>query len=130
MLSQLARCPPSQRVGFREKREGHVKARPEGVHCGAGLGHHRLSQLEGLGAGGWVETEDQMVPSPIPLLGHGAALSSGDFRAEEEEEEAGLIGAGRVVAGALNGSQDPAVSGRDGSSYRVHKYLETTGPAL
>lgn len=64
MLSQLARCPTSQWVGFGKKREGHVKARPEGVHRGAGLGHHRLSQLEGLGAEGWVETEDQMVPSP------------------------------------------------------------------
>lgn len=129
MLSQLARCPTSQWVGFREKREGHVKARPESVRCGAGLGHHRPSQLEGLGAGGWVEIEDQMVPSPIPLLGHWAALSSWDFQAEEEEE-AGFLRAGRVVAGALNGSQDLAVSGRDGSSHRVHEYLETTSPAL
>lgn len=127
VLSQLARCPTSQWVGFRKKREGHIKARPEGVHCGAGLGHHRLSQLEGLGAEGWVETEDQMVPSPIPLRGHRAALSSGGFQAEEE---AGLIRADGVVAGALNGSQDPAVRVRDRSSHRVHEHLETTTPAL
>lgn len=90
VLSQLTRCPTSQWVGFREKRQGHIKARPEGVHRGAGLGHHRLSRWEGLGAEGWVETEDQLVLSPIPLLGHRTALSSRGFGAEEEEE-AGLI---------------------------------------
>lgn len=109
VLSQLARRPTSQRVGFREKREGHIKASPEGVHCGSGLGHHRLSQLEGPEARGWVETEDQVIPAPVPLQGHRGALSSGGVWAEEEEE-AGLGSAEGVVAGALNGSQDPAVS--------------------
>lgn len=116
-------------MGFREKREGHVKAGPKGVHCGTGLGHHRLSQLEGPGARGWVETEDQVVPAPIPLRGHRVALSSGGVRAEEEEE-AGLSSAERVVAGALDGSQDPAASLRDGSSRWVHEYLEATASAF
>lgn len=129
VLSQLARGPTSPWVGFGEKREGHVKARPEGVHCGAGLGHHRLSQLEGLGAEVWVETEDQMVPSTVPLLGQGAALPSWGFQAEEEQE-AGLLGADGAEAGALNGSQDPTLSVRDRSSHWVREHLETTTPAL
>ena len=103
MLPQLPKSPPSQRVGFGEKREGHVKAGPEGVHRGAGLGHHRLSQLEDPEARGGVETEDQMVLAPIPLREHRVALSSGGVGAEDEDKEASLCSAGCVVAGALDG---------------------------
>lgn len=35
-----------------------------------------------------------------------------------------------MVAGALNGSQDPALSVRDRSSHGGHEYLEATTPAL
>ena len=129
MLLQLAKGPPSQRVGFGEKREGHVKARPEGVHRGAGLGHHRLSQLEDPEARGGVETEDQMVLAPIPLRERRVALSSGGVGAEDEDEEASLRSAGCVVAGALDGSQDLARSLRDGSDRRVHEHLEATTSA-
>lgn len=115
VLLQLARSSTSKRVGFREKREGHVKARPEGVHWGAGLGHHCLSQLEVPGTGGRVEPEDQVVLAPIPLWGHRTALSVWGVRAEKQVE-AGLGRAECVVAGPLNGSQDPALSLRDGSS--------------
>jgi len=63
------------------------------------------------------------------LLGHWAALSSGGFQAEEEED-AGLIRADGAGSRALNGSQDPTVSVRDRASHRVHEHLETTTPAL
>ena len=129
VLLQLAKSPPSQRVGFGEKREGHVKAGPEGVHRGAGLGHHRLSQLEDPEARGGVETEDQMVLAPIPLREHRVALSSRGVGAEDEDEEASLRSAGCVVAGALDGSQDLARSLRDGSDRRVHEHLEATTSA-
>ena len=129
VLPQLAKGPPSQRVGFGKKREGHVKARPEGVHRGAGLGHHRLSQLEDPEARGGVETEDQMVLAPIPLWGHRLALSRRGVGAEDEDEEAGLCSTGCVVAGALDGSQDLAWSLRDGSDRRVHEHLEATTSA-
>lgn len=128
VLPQLARCPTSQWVSFREKRQGHVKACSEGVHGGAGLGHHGLSQLEGPGAGGWVEAEDQMVPAPIPLRGHLAAPPS--WAVQEEEEEAGISRAACVVVGALDGSQDPAVSVRQSPGSRVHGHFEATTPAL
>lgn len=72
-----------------------------------------------------MEPEDQMVLAPIPLWGHRAALSSWGIQAEEDEE-AGLIGAEGVVAGSLDGSQDPALRLGDGFSRRVHKYLEAT----
>lgn len=58
VLLQLARNPTSQWVGFRKMGERHIEARPEGVHHGAGLGHHRLSQPGGPGARSWVEIED------------------------------------------------------------------------
>lgn len=128
VLPQLSRSPTSKRVGFRESREGHVKARPEGVHCGAGLGHHGLSQLEGPRTGGWVEPEDQMVLALVPFRGHQAALSSRGIQAEEVE--AGLSRVEGVVAGSLNGSQDLVLRLRNGSSGRIHKHLEATTPAL
>lgn len=75
-----------------------------------------------------MESEDQMVLAPIPLWGHWAALSSRGIQAEEEE--AGFGRAECVVAGSLNGSQDPALRLRDGVSGWVREYLETTTPAL
>lgn len=128
VLLQPAGGPTSKRVGFREKREGHVEARPEGVNCGAGLGHHRLSQLESPGAGGRVEPEDQMVLAPIPFRGQQAAPSRGGIQAEEAE--AGLGGADSVVAGSLNGSPDLVLSLRDGSSRWIHEHLEASTLAL
>lgn len=76
-----------------------------------------------------MEPEDQMVLAPIPLWGHRDALSSRGIQAEEEEE-AGFGRAECVVAGPLNGSQDPALSLRDGFSRWVHEDLEATTPAL
>lgn len=70
-----------------------------------------------------------MVPAPIPLRGHRVALSSGGVRAEEEEE-AGLSSAERVVAGALDGSQDPAASLRDRSSRWVTLIILLGSPPL
>lgn len=128
VLPQLARSSPSNRVGFREKREGHVEARSKGVHRGASLGHHCLSQLEGPRAGGRVEPQDQMVLAPIPFRGHQAAFSSRGIQVEEVE--AGLGRAGCVVAGSLDGSQDLVLHLRDGPSRWVHEHLETTTPAL
>lgn len=76
-----------------------------------------------------MEPEDQVVLAPIPLWGHRTALSVWGVRAEKQVE-AGLGRAECVVAGPLNGSQDPALSLRDGSSRWVCKYLETSTPAL
>lgn len=64
MLPQLTRDPTSQWVSFRKIRERHIKAWSEDVRGGAGLSYHRLSHP---GAGSWVQTEDQMVPAPIPV---------------------------------------------------------------
>lgn len=125
VLLQLARKPTTQRVGFGQERKSHVKARSEGVHGGAGLGHHRLPKLDGPGIGLWMQPEDQAVPARIPLWGHPIALFSTDIQAEEEVQT-GLSRALRMVAGALYGGQDPAVSLRDGASRGVHIYLEAT----
>lgn len=125
---QLARSPTSKWVGFREKRECHIEARPEGVHSGAGLCHHCLSQLGGLGAGVRVETDDQVVPASVPVLRSRATLSIWVFWAEDEEE-AGLCEIACVVAGAFQGSQDPAMHLRGWLSSCMCKYLEAITPA-
>lgn len=75
-----------------------------------------------------METDDQVVPAPVPVVRRWAALSSRGVWAEEEEE-AGFREAACVVAGAFQGSQDPAMRLGGWSCCCVCEYLEAITPA-
>lgn len=77
VLAQPAGSSTTNRVGFGERREGHVEAGPGGVHRGAGLGHHRLSPQEGPRAGGRVQPQDRVVLAPVPSQGSGPHAPAG-----------------------------------------------------
>lgn len=126
MLPQLTRNPTSQWVSFRKIRERYIEAWSEDVRGGAGLSYHRLSQP---GAGSWVQTEDQMVPAPIPVRRQGPARSS-MVLAGEEEVKASFCWAKRIVSGAFQRGQDPAMSLRGWSSWSVYKDLEEVSLAF
>lgn len=126
MPLQAARGPAFQWVSFREIRERYIEAWSEDVQGGASLSYHRLSQP---GARGWVETEHQMVPASVPVRRQGPACSS-TVLAGEKEEKASLRWAECIVAGALQGVQDPALSLSGRTSRGVYKDLEDFPPTF